>query len=425
MSGRRAHALRYKISIGLDCIGQFWRSASGEMNLSEDIASVLDTAIALRHDLHAHPELAYEEFRTAEKVVEHLKEVPGIEIRTGLGGTGIVATLRSDLPNQAVALRADMDALPMRDDCGQPWASTIPGKAHTCGHDGHTAALVGAAQVLGKKQGELKRPVKFVFQPAEEGGAGADKMIRDGALEAPEVAAIFGLHGWPALDRGEIGICPGPMMASSTSMEIVVHGKGGHAAMPHQTHDPVVTAAHIITALQPLVSRTLNPLDSGVVSVTKLEGGTTFNVIPNKVTLIGTIRALSIPTQDHLFAKVKQIAEHTAAAFDCTADVTIHDGYPVTENAPEALGAFTGTAQAAMKSEESIVTVDPVMGGEDFSFYAQKIPANFWFLGVRPKGATNQPQLHQPAYEFPDEMLEPAIRLHCATVLGFEEHWKS
>ena len=388
-----------------------------------EIASVLDTVIALRHDLHAHPELAYEEHRTAKKVVEQLKPIPDLGIRTGLAGTGVVATLRGDLDAPAVALRADMDALPMRDDCGQAWASKIQGKAHTCGHDGHTAALVGAARVLGKHQDQMKRPVKFVFQPAEEGGAGANKMILDGALETPEVAAIFGLHGWPALERGEIGICPGPMMASSTSMEIEIYGKGGHAAMPHQTHDPVVAAAQIITALQTLVSRTLNPLDSGVVSVTKLEGGTTFNVIPNSVKLIGTIRALSIPTQDHLFRKVRQIAETTATAYDCSAQVTIHDGYPVTENAPEALAAFTETANAALKAEERIVEVEPVMGGEDFSFYAQKIPANFWFLGVKPQGASDQPQLHQPAYEFPDAMLEPAIRLHCATVLGFDEHW--
>ncbi|MGB0371018.1 MAG: M20 metallopeptidase family protein [Opitutales bacterium] len=393
------------------------------MSVAQEISAILNDVIELRHDLHAHPEIAYQETRTAAKVLENLEAIPGLEIRSGLAGTGVVATLRGDIEKPAVGLRADMDALPMQDKCGQPWASTIPGKAHTCGHDGHTAALVGAAKVLGAKQDELEQPVKFVFQPAEEGGAGADKMILEGALEAPEVAAIFGLHGWPALDRGQIGICPGPMLASSTAVEIEILGTGGHAAMPHQTHDPVVAAAQLISSLQTLVSRTLNPLDSGVVSICKLEGGTTFNVIPDRVKLLGTIRALRQSTRDHLFAKVRSVSAHIAEAFECEAKVTIHEGYPVTENAASALTVFEKSARDALGHGESIVPVQPVMGGEDFSFYAQKIPANFWFLGVRPEGKEDQAQLHQPEYEFPDEMLEPAIRLHCATALGFATHW--
>ncbi|MEM7672176.1 MAG: M20 family metallopeptidase [Verrucomicrobiota bacterium] len=392
------------------------------MGIAEEIDAVLDEVIELRRDLHAHPEIAYQEERTASRVHECLENIPGIEIRSGLAKTGLVATLRGDFEGPAVALRADMDALPMEDACGKPWASKIPGMAHTCGHDGHTAALVGAARVLGARQDKLSQPVKFVFQPAEEGGAGADKMIQDGVLEAPEVAAIFGLHGWPTLDRGQIGVCLGPMLASSTAIEIEVSGKGGHAAMPHLTHDPVVAAAQLITALQTLVSRTLNPLQSGVVSICKLDGGTAFNVIPDRVKLLGTVRALSQETRDLLFHKIRQVSEQISGAFDCTATLTIHEGYPVTVNAESAFNVFEKSAREVVKEGESIVRVKPSMGGEDFSFYAQKIPSNFWFLGVRPVGAQNQAQLHQPKYEFPDDMLEPAIRLHCATAFGFAKY---
>lgn len=390
------------------------------MDLSEHIEVILDSVVELRHDLHAHPELGYEEHRTSAQVLKQLEAIPGIDIRTGLaGGTGIVATLRSDLPGPAVALRADMDALPMEDASGQPWASTIPGRAHTCGHDGHTAALVGAAKVLGGIQDQLNRPVKFIFQPAEEGGAGAKRMMEDSALENPRVDVIFGLHGWPELEQGQIGVCDGPMMASANSFEIDIHGQGGHAAMPHQGHDPIVASAQIITALQSLVARTLDPLDSGVVSICKLEGGSTYNVIPDHVKLLGTIRALSEETQEHLFRRIRSISEQIAEALDCRAELKIHDGYPVTENDTSALEAFKKSCARVLADGESVVDLPPTMGAEDFSFYGKEVPANFWFLGVKPRGATTQANLHQPAYEFPDVMLEPAIRLHCATVMEF------
>ena len=350
---------------------------AAHMNLNREISEVLDTAIELRHDLHAHPEIAYEEVRTSGRVVEHIKDIPGIELQTGLAGTGIVATLGGEKDGPVVALRADMDALPMRDGCGQAWASTIENRAHTCGHDGHTVALVGAAQVLGGRQDLLKHPVKFIFQPAEEGGAGADRMIQDGLLENHTINAIFGLHGWPALDRGQVGICKGPMLASSTAIEIEITGKGGHAAMPHQTHDPVVASAQIITALQTLVSRNLNPLDSGVVSICKLEGGSTFNVIPGQVKLLGTVRALKQSTRDLLFEKVRSVSAGVAAALNCDAAVRIYDGYPVTENADSALDVFKKSAQSVLTENEKIVEVLPVMGGEDFSFFAQKNPRQF------------------------------------------------
>lgn len=386
------------------------------MTIDSCVREILDEIVAIRRDLHAHPETAYEEERTAGIIAAELRQIPLMEVEEGVGDTpGVVGVLRRDLPGPCVGLRADMDALAMEDACGQEWASTITGKAHTCGHDGHTAALIGAARVLGVLQERLMHPVKFIFQPAEEGGAGAERLCKAGVLKDPDVAVIYGMHGWPWLPKGTVGVASGPILAASTSMEITITGRGGHAAMPHQTVDPVYVSAQVITALQSIISRNLNPWEPGVISVCKVDAGSAFNVIPDSVHMLGTVRALSNETSDFLFDRIRETVGQVAAAFGAYGEVTFDDPYPATVNHPSALKAFK---QSIKPEKVKVQKVEPVMGGEDFSFYGQQIPANFWFLGVQDSEAVETPLLHQPAYDFPDDQLGLAIKLHARSALG-------
>jgi amidohydrolase len=259
------------------------------------IQEILPSLVQLRHELHAEPELGFEEVNTSRRVLEKLKSVPGVEIRTGVAKTGIVATLGSEKKGPCVALRAEMDALPIEEATGKPYASKVPGKMHACGHDGHTTCAVGAFLVLSKIQDELKGPVKFVFQPSEESVGGARVMCEEGCLENPKVDAIFGLHGYPIagnLRLGEVALARGPAMAGSRGFTIEVKGKGGHAAAPHLCIDPVYIGAQIVNAVQSMVSRSTNPLESMVVSVTRFVAGTARNIIPETALLEGTLRAL-------------------------------------------------------------------------------------------------------------------------------------
>ena len=381
------------------------------------IASLLPELVELRHDLHRHPELGYKEHETAARIVAQLQDVPGIELRTGVAGTGVVATLGAERAGACVALRADMDALPIEELGDHAHRSTVPGKMHACGHDGHVTCLVGAARVLAQLGDELEGPVKFLFQPAEEGGAGGRRMCEEGVLDDPPVRAIFGLHGWPGQPQGEIGVRSGAMLASSDRLRIAVHGTGAHAAFPHQGIDTVLVAAHVVLALQSIAARNTDPLDSVVVTIAQVHGGTADNIIPGEVRLSGTVRTLNSETRRLTFERIERVAAETARAYGATAEVTLDDGYPVLENDPDATDYVRRVAAATAGTVP--VEIRPGMGGEDFAFYAQRVPASFFTLGVCPVDRDTYPTLHQPDYDFHDGAIALGVAMHVEIVRRF------
>lgn len=382
------------------------------------IAEELPRAVAFRRDLHMHPEVGYEERRTASRIRESLDEA-GIAHADGLaGGTGTLAHLPGGATH-AVALRADIDALPI-EEMGEPaWKSTVPGTMHACGHDGHTATLVATARVLAKlaKAAPLPRPITFVFQPAEEGGAGGRRMCEDGCLDGtvigPRVERIYGLHGWPSLPLGTVATKPGPLFACSDRFEIAIGGEGSHAAFPHHSRDPVLAAAQVILALQSVVARNLDPLDSAVVSATVVRAGTVMNVIPPTATIQGTARALVPAVRDLVERRIGEIARAAAAVHGCTADARYVRGYPVTSNDANETERFGRIARRTLGEERVRTFERPVMGGEDFSFYAERVPGCFFALGLLPTGAASMPSLHHPAFDFNDDAIATGVEMFC------------
>ena len=381
------------------------------------LAKRLNGLVELRHRLHRWPELALEEERTAEQVRQALEGLPGLTVRTGVAGTGVVAVLEGTEPGPCVALRADMDALPIQEESGVPWSSERPGLMHACGHDGHTTCLVGAAQVLSDLRGELRGTVKFIFQPAEERYGGGQRMIAAGALANPAPAAIFGMHGWPTLPAGAVGWRQGPLLASSTEIRIHLRCRGGHAAMPHLTPDPVALAAQLITAFQAIPSRFTDPLESLVISFTKIEAGTATNVIPGEVTLGGTLRVLRDPVGVRARELIRGITAGLAEPWGVQASVEFFEGYPVTYNDERATGYLRGVAAGLFG--DSVTETPPTMGAEDFSYYGREIPASFWFLGLRDARMETFPRLHQSTFDFPDERIPQAVTLHCELARRF------
>lgn len=399
--------------------------------LRELIRAELPDLVELRRDLHRHPELGYEERRTSGIVRRELAAL-GIEVRTGIAGTGVLGHLPATDPAgrdaPAVALRADMDALPIAEATGKPYASATPGVMHACGHDGHTAILLGAARVLTKLP--RPRPVTLVFQPAEEGGAGAARMCGEGALAGREgggigapVGRIYGLHGWPAMDLGAVGTRPGPMLAATDEFDIEIAGVGGHAALPHLARDPIVAAAHVVAALQTIASRAVNPTDALVCTVGTINAGTANNVIPASARLTGTIRSLSPAVRETAKQRLFSIAEGTALGLGCAARVGWHDGYPVTHNDPAEAERVLAVARDALGRDEGGGTAGrvrvldaPIMGGEDFSFYGKVVPACFFFLGLRPAGDPDGggwPLLHSPQFDFNDDAIALGVEMMC------------
>ena len=391
------------------------------------IRARLDEVVELRRDLHEYPELAYTEIRTADAIVEKLKNVKGLQLQKRLAGTGIVATLGTDLPGPCLALRADMDGLPINEEGNKTYKSKVEGKMHACGHDGHMACLVGAAMVLSDFVDELKGPVKFIFQPAEEGGAGGRRMCEEGVLENPSVDAIFGLHGTPDLQIGQIYLRTGTMLASADEFSIKVEGLGAHAAFPHQGVDSVYVASQIVVALQSIVARNTDPLDSVVVTVGKISAGSTSNVIPQTAELLGTVRALTEDTRKETLSLIKRVVEHTASAYGAKAKLLIHkDGYPPTVNDPRARSVVEHVVNEVLGKSIDAVELDrPIMGAEDFAFYGQHIPAFFFALGLRDEDADGYPMLHQPNFDFNDNALFSGIKMHVAIACHFGAFWNA
>jgi hippurate hydrolase len=358
---------------------------------------------AWRRHLHANPRVSLHEGDTAAFVVERLRELGVAEIATGIGGHGVVATLTRGGGNRSVALRGDMDALPIAEEnAALPWRSTLPGAMHACGHDGHTAALLGAAALLIEDR-SWSGTVRLVFQPAEEGAGGAARMVADGLFQRFPAERIFGWHNWPGLAAGTIALHDGPVMAAGRPLTITLSGVAGHAALPHTTRDPILAAGHLIVTVQSLVSRTLDPVSTGVVSLTMIHGGTAMNQIAGSVRLGGTLRWLDDAAGESLCDGLRRIADGIGATFGVGVSVEIGPGIGVTANHPEAVAIAVGAAEAVAPLRRDL---QPAMTGEDFSRFAAEIPAAFAWIGAGEGG----PDLHHPAYDFNDAILPVAAR---------------
>jgi IAA-amino acid hydrolase len=378
-------------------------------------AKLSDWIVAIRRELHQYPELMYEEVKTGAVVRRTLDEL-GIKYKYPMATTGIVATL-GDGNGPCVALRADMDALPIHEEVDVPFRSTVDGKMHACGHDCHTAMLLGAARLLKERESEVHGTIKLFFQPAEEGGAGGDRMCQEGALENPAVQRVFGIHVWPYLPSGAVGSRTGVFLAAAGVLEITVTGRGGHAAMPHTTLDPVSTAAKIICELQTIVSREIDPLEPAVISVTMIHGGDAHNVIPQSVKLSGTVRSLTLPGLHFLQQRVREVAGQVAGANRCEAHVEFpgHD-YPPVINDEMCWGSARSMA-GEMLGASAVVELPPVMGGEDFAFYTQRVPGCFVVLGVKQDGDGPVYGVHHPLFTVNEKALPVGAALHASYAL--------
>ena len=363
----------------------------------------------IRRDIHAHPELCYEEQRTSEVVAQKLSEW-GIPIIRGLGVTGVVGIIKNGQSDKAIGLRADMDALPMQEFNTFPHASQHEGKMHACGHDGHTAMLLGAAHYLSQHR-NFDGTVYVIFQPAEEGGGGANRMIADGLFEQCPMQAVFGMHNWPGAAVGTFGVTPGPMMASSNEFEVIVRGKGAHAAQPHKGIDPIMVAVQIAQGWQTIVSRNKSPLDAGVLSITQIHAGSATNVIPDDASLIGTVRTFTVEVLDLMEARMRDIAMHTAAAFGAEVEFKFKRNYPPLINHARETAFAVEVMQSVVGTAAVNATVEPTMGAEDFAFMLQHKPGCYVFIGNgegehRDIGHGLGPcNLHNPSYDFNDDLL--------------------
>ena len=379
------------------------------MQLVDSLAQSRSELQAIRRDLHAHPELRFQEQRTADLVARKLGEW-GIEVHRGLGGTGVVGLIRSGKPGRSIGLRADMDALPIQETNSFTHRSQFDGRMHACGHDGHMAMLLAAARHLAASR-SFAGTVILIFQPAEEGGAGADRMIREGLFDRFPCDAVFALHNWPGLAVGQFAVAPGPMMASTNEFDIRVTGRGGHAAMPHLTVDPVLIAVQIVQALQGIVTRTRNPNDLAVLSVTMIHAGDATNVIPDLAKIGGTVRTFDDSVTDLFERRIRQIADLTAQAHGATAAVQFQRTYPPTVNHPAQAEFAARVADTIVGAGNVVRNVDPSMGAEDFSFMLKARPGAYLFIGNgdgahRDAGHGAGPcTLHNASYDFNDELI--------------------
>lgn len=397
------------------------------MKLNDSILANAASIAAIRRDIHAHPELCYEENRTADIVADKLASW-GITVHRGLGKTGVVGTIVGNKPTNpahiakgkvgAIGLRADMDALPMQEANQFPHASVNAGKMHACGHDGHTAMLLGAAQHLAKNR-DFAGTVYLIFQPAEEGGAGAKAMIDDGLFTQFPMDAVFGLHNWPGAPVGQFGMVPGPMMASSSEFEITLKGRGSHAALPHESADPVMAAVNLAQALQTIITRNKKPVDSAVLSITQIHAGDAYNVIPNQAVLRGTVRTFTMPVLDLIEQRLRDITAGIAQSFDMTVELNFERNYPPLINSVAEAEFCRGVATKIVGADNVVWNAEPTMGAEDFAFMLLAKPGCYVFAGNglgaagvdhRMMGHGPGPcMLHNPSYDFNDQLIPVGV----------------
>ncbi|MEC8077297.1 MAG: IAA-amino acid hydrolase [Candidatus Thermoplasmatota archaeon] len=380
------------------------------LKIKEESKSISDWIVKIRRELHEHPELMYEEFRTSELIRRELDKLD-IQYRHPIAETGVLASIGNG-NGPCVALRADMDALPIHEEADVPFKSKIDGKMHACGHDCHVSMLLGAAKLLKDKESEINGTIKLLFQPAEEGGAGGKLMREEGALENPDVERIFGLHVWPQMPSGQIGSREGTFLAATSSLSLTVKGEGGHAAVPQLAKDPVLTSARIITNLQSIISRELDPLESGVVSITVINGGNASNVIPSEVKVKGTLRSLTMDGLKELQKRVKEISEGIAQTHGCEAIVEyVGNDYPPTVNDSE-MWKFAKNVGIELLGDDNVSDLDAVMGGEDFAYYTEKVKGCFVVLGMNNPDIDATYSVHHPMFKADEDALHIGTALH-------------
>jgi len=378
------------------------------MKVLDSLVTHAASISALRRDIHAHPELSFQELRTSDLVAQKLTEW-GIPIHRGLGKTGVVGILKNGDSPRAIGLRADMDALPMQELNQFAHTSQHPGKMHACGHDGHVAMLLAAAQHLAQHK-HFDGTVYFIFQPAEEGGGGAREMIHDGLFTQFPMQAVYGMHNWPGLALGQFALSAGPVMASSNEFKITIHGKGSHAALPHNGVDPVPVACQMVQAFQTIISRNKKPVDAGVISVTMIHTGEATNVVPDQCEMQGTVRTFSLEVLDLIEQRMREVAQHTCAAFGATCTFEFERNYPPTIN-HAAQSDVARQVMADIVDSANVLPQEPTMGAEDFSYMLQVMPGAYCFIGNgdgthREMGHGEGPcTLHNPNYDFNDHLI--------------------
>lgn len=381
---------------------------AGKIKLSDEI-------IAWRRDFHEHPELSFEEKRTSKLVAEFLKGC-GMEVKENVNGHGVIADLIGAQNGPTIALRADMDALPIQEETGLPYASTVPGVMHACGHDGHTAILMGAAKLLFAQKDKIKGNVRFIFQPAEEvNPGGASGMIREGVLNG--VDAVFGLHLWSELPVGTFRTCYGPMMAATDRFQIIIEGKGGHGGMPHKTIDSIVIASQLVMSTQQIISRNIDPLESAVITFGELKSGTAFNVIANKAVLEGTVRSFSPEVRETLQKKLEDLTEGLEKIYGASITIDYQCGYPAVINHEREVDIILDVAQGVFGSE-NIGIMKPNMVGEDFSYYLKEIPGAFCFVGAGDPSKPVYPH-HHPRFHIDEHVLPLAAEWFYQLVMKY------
>src|SRR6202048_79151 len=377
-------------------------------------ANVAEEVVAARRDLHAHPELGFEEHRTSAMVADRLREL-GFEVHTGIGVTGVVGVLKGARPGKTIMLRADMDGLPIDEENDVPYHSQAPERMHACGHDGHVAMLLGAARIVMSRRDEVAGTVCFLFQPAEEGKGGAKAMVDDGVLERFGIERAYGLHLASAHPAGQVGFREGAFYASSDSIEITVEGKGGHGASPHQTVDPVYVASQFVVAVQQIVSRNIDPIEPAVVTIGAFNGGTTHNVIPSRVKLLGTVRAFDAGVRAKMAERIERVLRGICESSGATYAFEYLWRYPVTSNDVEQTRYARALARR-VAGDEHVADVPKLMGAEDFSFFAERVPACFFTIGSNGGPARSCPH-HHARFDIDESALQTGVRMMTALAL--------
>ncbi len=382
----------------------------------EEAQALFEYSQAMRRDLHMHPELGFQEVRTSGIIARELREL-GLEINTGIAETGVIGLIEGAKPGPIIMLRFDIDALPIKEQTGAEYASQNPGVMHACGHDGHVAIGLTVARLLNNHRDELNGTVKLVFQPAEEGMGGAERMIKEGALEGPRPVHSLGLHIWNDQPIGWLGIAAGPIMAGAGIFKISVTGKGGHGASPHLAVDPVLACAQIVSAAQSIVSRNVDPQKAGVLSITTLHAGDTFNVIPQQAEMTGTIRYFDREVRDLIYARLEQVVRGVAEAMGCQASIDIQDLTPAVVNDPQVTQTVRGAAEFTLPGHKIDERGHFTMGAEDFAYFQQKVPGTYFLVGSNDAGRGLNFGHHHPKFDFDEAVLPRAAGLMAASAV--------